>query len=56
MSRVGLFLLSLETDERRRLTSPPRVGQADGAAAFSPDSRSLAFIRGQNIASDERFS
>jgi len=44
---MGVFLISLETGEKRRLTSPPRLSQGygDGNAAFSPDGRTLAFSR-----------
>ena len=41
----GLFLLSVESGERRRLTSPPEKVFVDGQPAFSPDGRTLAFIR-----------
>jgi Tol biopolymer transport system component len=43
--RVGLFLLSVETLERRPLTAPPEEHQADVIPAFSPDGRSVAFAR-----------
>ncbi len=39
----AMLLLSPETGERRRLTSPPR--RIDTFPAFSPDGRSLAFAR-----------
>ena len=39
---VNLF--SIETEEKRKLTFPPPRG-GDGAPVFSPDGRSLAFIR-----------
>jgi eukaryotic-like serine/threonine-protein kinase len=44
----GLFLLSVETGERRRLTFPPSSLGGDGGdsgAAFSPDGHALAFSR-----------
>jgi len=41
----GLFLLSVSTGEKRRLTSPPPPSLADGNPAVSPDGRSLAFVR-----------
>ena len=42
---LGLFLLSVESDERRRLTLPPEKAFIDSQPAFSPDGRTLAFIR-----------
>ncbi len=47
----GLSLLSVETGEKRRLTSPT-VGLGDTTPAFSPDGRALAFTRGINGRSD----
>ncbi len=43
----GLHLISVETGEKRRLTSPPKANLfgGDGDASFSPDGRSLAFVR-----------
>lgn len=41
----AIFLLSSETGERRRLTSPPKGAKADVSPAFSPNGRSLAFAR-----------
>jgi eukaryotic-like serine/threonine-protein kinase len=41
----GLFLVSVETGEKRRLTSCPTLNLADYAPAFSPDGQSLAFAR-----------
>jgi len=46
----SIWAISVETGERRRLTSPP-VGPGawgDGNASFSPDGRMLAFSRGEN--------
>ena len=42
----SIFLLSIETLEKRRLTFPPVEHQADLRPAFSPDGRSVAFARG----------
>ena len=41
----AIYLLSSETGERRRLTSPPKGAKGDTNPAFSPDGRSLAFVR-----------
>ena len=41
----ALFLLSTESGEKRRLTSPPAESIGDAGPAFSPDGRSLAFVR-----------
>ena len=52
--RLSVFLLSVDTGERRKLTRPPedsRVG--DVLPAFSPDGRMLAFSRyGSGLSSD----
>jgi Tol biopolymer transport system component len=40
---LGLFAFSLESGERRRLTSPP--ARRDSAPAVSPDGRTLVFAR-----------
>ena len=42
---VGLFLISSENGEKHRLTSPPRGSWGDTYPAFSPDGRTLAFVR-----------
>ena len=42
---LGLFLLSVESGEKQRLTSPPQRVFIDSQPAFSPDGRTLAFIR-----------
>jgi Tol biopolymer transport system component/predicted Ser/Thr protein kinase len=41
--RRGLFLLSVETGEKRSLTSPPKGSDID--PCFSPDGQCLAFVR-----------
>src|SRR5262249_48882579 len=41
----GLFLLSVEPREKRRLTSRPALYLGDYTPAFSPDGRVLAFTR-----------
>jgi Tol biopolymer transport system component len=42
---VALFLISVETGERVRLTQPPRGIAGDSGPAFSHDGRMLAFSR-----------
>src|SRR5499433_30191 len=41
----SLFLLSPETGEKRRVTSPPASVVGDCSPAFSPDGQRLAFVR-----------
>jgi Tol biopolymer transport system component len=49
---AGLFLLAIDTGEKRRLTSPPSQVREDKCAAFSPDGRTLAFSRTVDNRSD----
>ncbi len=41
----SIFILSLETLKKRKLTSPPPGAHGDFAPAFSPDGRTIAFNR-----------
>ena len=41
----GLFQLSVENGQRRRLTNPPPGTWGDSDPAFSPDGTTLAFVR-----------
>ena len=41
----AIFLVSVESGEKERLTSPPAQSLADHGPAFSPDGRTLAFVR-----------
>ena len=41
----SLFVLSVGTGEKRRLTTPPATALSDGNPAVSPDGRTLAFVR-----------
>ncbi len=41
----SLFLMSIDTGEKRQLTAPAPGTYLDGSPAFSPDGRRLAFIR-----------
>jgi Tol biopolymer transport system component len=52
---ASLFLLSTETDEKRRLTSPPENWLSDDDPAFSPDGHTLAFIRSGGYSSGELY-
>ena len=46
----SLFLLSLDSGEERKLTSAPKISPFDDFfPAFSPDGRTLAFIRQSNV-------
>jgi Tol biopolymer transport system component/DNA-binding winged helix-turn-helix (wHTH) protein len=50
---VNLFLLSPESGEKRRITTPPTGANGDGNAVFSPDGKTIAFVRyGSGGASD----
>lgn len=44
--RSSIWLISVGTGERRRLTTPPTVTSGDGWPSISPDGRNLAFTRG----------
>jgi Tol biopolymer transport system component/DNA-binding winged helix-turn-helix (wHTH) protein len=43
---LALFLLSIETGEKRRLTSPPKGVLGDFYPAVSPDGKAIVFSRG----------
>jgi Tol biopolymer transport system component/predicted Ser/Thr protein kinase len=42
---AGLFLLSTETGQKKRLTSPPANSVGDHSPTFAPDSHTLVFSR-----------
>jgi eukaryotic-like serine/threonine-protein kinase len=42
---LGIFLLSVDTGEKRKLTFPPPEADGDFSPAFSPDGGALAFVR-----------
>jgi Tol biopolymer transport system component len=41
----ALYLFSVDSDEKRQITNPPSNNVGDGHASFSPDGRTLAFLR-----------
>jgi Tol biopolymer transport system component len=44
--RLGVYLLSIETGEKQRITSPPsEIVYGDKQPTFSPDGKKLAFVR-----------
>ena len=50
----ALFLLTIDTSEKRRLTSPTG-SWGDGSPAFSPDGKTLAFIRAASLFTHDVF-
>jgi Tol biopolymer transport system component len=48
---LGMFLVSVDTGEKRRLTSPVAPVSVDRSPAFSPDGRLLAFSRSLGVES-----
>jgi Tol biopolymer transport system component len=49
----SVFLLSVETGDKLKLTSPPTEYPGDGNPQFSPDGRTLAFVRSSSVFNDE---
>ena len=49
---AGLFLLAIDTGEKRRLTSPPSPTVGDFFPSLSPDGRTLAFSRMVDVRAD----
>jgi Tol biopolymer transport system component len=52
---ASLFAISVETGEKRRLTSHPADSVGDSGPAFAPDGHALAFIRTQTVASSNLY-
>ena len=48
----GITLESIDTGDKRQLTSPPAASSHDYAPAFSPDGRTLAFVRAKQRGAD----
>jgi Tol biopolymer transport system component/DNA-binding winged helix-turn-helix (wHTH) protein len=46
----GIFRISMDTGEARRLTTAPPTSSGDWSPAFSPDGRTLAFLRNSGSA------
>ena len=51
----SLFLVSVETGDKRKLTSPPTQYFGDLRPRFSPDGKTLAFVRCSALYSNEIF-
>ncbi|HAF25513.1 MAG TPA: hypothetical protein DCK93_21830, partial [Blastocatellia bacterium] len=51
----SLFLVSTETDEKRKVTSPPLGTEGDSLPGFSPDGKTLAFIRSSSQATADLY-
>jgi Tol biopolymer transport system component len=49
---IGIFLVSVETGQSKRLTSPPGTA-TDYTPRFSPDGRTIAFVRSFSAQSEE---
>lgn len=49
-SPLSIFLLDLDTNQRRRITSPPANTLGDSVAVFSPDGAAVAFVRTGSLA------
>jgi Tol biopolymer transport system component len=45
---TSIFIVSPDTGKRRRLTMPPKL-EGDGEPKFSPDGKTLAFVRTRNL-------
>jgi len=52
----GVYLISVETGEKRALTTTGNPRIIDRLPAFSPDGRTLAFFRGSFAPTAELFS
>jgi Tol biopolymer transport system component len=48
----SIYLVSVETGERRKFITPPAPTDGDSTLAFSPDGHTLAFVRSHNLVGD----
>ena len=51
----SIFLLAVDTGERRRLTEPP-PGSGDSTVSFSPDGSQVAFVRRYDVAEGDVYT
>ena len=51
----SLFSISIETGEKRRITAPPPGTEGDSYPDFSPDGKTLAFIRASSRATTDLY-
>lgn len=51
---LSIFLVSVVSGEKRRITSPP-LGMGDHYPAFSPDGKMLAFVRANSLSTDDLY-
>jgi Tol biopolymer transport system component len=54
--RPSIFLISLESGQKHRVTRPPPGNVGDSFPNFSPDGKILAFIRTPSVSTDEIFT
>ncbi len=50
---VSIFTISVDTGEKRRLTTPTAGNVGDHYPAFSPDGKMLAFVRATSLSTDD---
>ncbi len=51
----SLFLVSIETGQKRKITSPPAGTEGDSLPGFSPDGKTIAFIRSSSQTTDDLY-
>ncbi|MCI0392734.1 MAG: winged helix-turn-helix domain-containing protein [Acidobacteria bacterium] len=52
---MSIFMVSVETGEKRKLTSPIGGTVGDHYPAFSPDGKMLAFVRATSLSTDDLY-